>query len=150
MRTVCIILGILSLLGVLLGAVGVGIKDADLINVAELGSLGDFAAGLAGGSSEVPSESSLNTGMMLAFVIILISIFGIIALFLKGKGVVMAATGIVAISTIVLWVLQPSYDPGRLGGLDPKQAALFVMISGIVGAACIYGAYATRKKPVLA
>lgn len=151
MRIVFITFGILSLVAVLIGCVGVGIRDIDILNIAELGSLGDYAIGLSEASPHVPTENSLNTGMALALLIILLSILGIVSLFLKGKGVVMASAGLIASCTTLLWILQPSFESSNQKLIDPKSVALFVMISGIIGAACIYGSYATRKKkPTLA
>ena len=113
---------------------GAGIKDADL------GDQPEMALNLIG-----TSPGAVSTGMMIAFLVMILGLFGIVGLFLKNRMVVLIAAAGVGIGSILSWVLQPEVSKTLTSGATPKDVTMIGMICGIIAAGCIYGAFATRK-----
>ena len=113
---------------------GAGIKDADL------GDQPEMALNLIG-----TSPGAVSTGMMIAFLVMILGLFGMVGLFLKNRMVVLIAAAGVGIGSILSWVLQPEVSKTLTSGATPKDVGMIGMICGIIAAACIYGAFATRK-----
>ena len=87
--------------------------------------------------TDVMAETMVNWGIK--------RVFGMVGLFLKNRMVVLIAAAGVGIGSILSWVLQPEVSKTLTSGATPKDVGMIGMICGIIAAACIYGAFATRK-----
>ncbi|MEM0998933.1 MAG: hypothetical protein AAGN35_17880 [Bacteroidota bacterium] len=157
MRILFIVVGIIALLGVAGGSLLLSTRNGNEAKgmaqiESEMGALGNLATKMAENltGGELPSKGAWQTAQIFSYFVLLVALFGIVALFLKGR-IPMIAAGAVALFSILLWILQPSIDAGPLGGANPKTIALILMVMGIVGAACVFGVYnANQKKATLA
>jgi hypothetical protein len=148
MKVVFIIFGILALLGVAGGSALLTARNSNEISsAAESGAINDMASALAESmlGSAIPDKGAWQTAQIFSILALLLGIFGFIGLFMKGKVALIAAAG-VAIGTIVLWIVEPSFDAGAYGGANPKSVAMIIMVNGIIAAGCIFGAANARNK----
>ena len=152
MRVVFIIFGIITLLGVAGGSLLLSVRDGkEAKGMEQLEAMGGLGSSLAESmiGDELPSKGAWATAQIFSYFALLIALFGIVAMFLKGK-LPMIAAALVALVSILLWVLQPSLDAGSLGPANPKTVAMIIMVMGLIGAGCIFGIYNANQKKAAA
>lgn len=83
---------------------------------------------------DMPSAASFNLGGYISIGLILASVFGAVAAFMKSKMIGFAGAGAVGLFSLLLIILVPGIDPGPYGGVNPKTLAMIIGGLGIVSA----------------
>ena len=124
---------VISLFGSLLLTIRNGREAGSSSENAAVEAIGGIG-GLRGLIGEMPSQGAWQTGMILSVVLLLSSLVGIVATYLKNNKIGLVMAGLIGVSAVLLMILQPAITGSLFQDNNPKPVANVVCVIAIIGA----------------
>lgn len=150
MKTLLKVFITLSLVISLLGSVLLTIRNGREAGNSSENAAVEAIGGLGGLHSligDMPSAGEWQTGMILSVLLLISSLVGIVATYLKNNKIGLIVAGLIGVSAVLLMILQPALNGALLQDNNPKPVANVVCIIGIIGAIMLGALKGVLDKP---
>lgn len=138
---------VISLFGSLLLTIRNGREASNSAENSAVETMTGGIAALRGLVGDIPSEGEWRTGMILSVVLLLSSLVGIVATYLKNNKIGLIVAGLVGVSAVLLMIMQPELTGSLMADNNPKPVANVVCIIAIIGAVLLGVLKGVMSKP---